>query len=197
MIQVFGLHHPVLTQDERLAIAKLLEAILPGDETTPGATDAGAIDYVDGLLGLGATYYWEIPTWLNAYKSWVPLLDAEARSRFQVPLRDCNIDQATSIVADLAQNKLQQAPQGQNQKAFFMLLRAHCIEACFADPRWGGNRDGVMWKYVGYIVPTKPFRRIEGARGGDEGHSQESADGQEPDIWFQDLLEANPPAGSS
>ena len=39
--------------------------------------------------------------------------------------------------------------------AFFDLLRAHCIEGCFCDPRWGGNRDGIMWRWFDYLYRSE------------------------------------------
>ena len=41
-------------------------------------------------------------------------------------------------------------PDAAWQKSFFLTLRGHAIEGCLADPRWGGNRDGVIWNWLGY-----------------------------------------------
>jgi hypothetical protein len=38
-----------------------------------------------------------------------------------------------------------------DQRQLFALLRDHCIQGCFADPRWGGNRDAAMWRWFGYL----------------------------------------------
>ena len=38
-------------------------------------------------------------------------------------------------------------------------MRNHCIEGCFADPRWRGNRDAVMWRWLGSHGPAEEFER--------------------------------------
>jgi hypothetical protein len=58
------------------------------------------------------------------------------------------------LLKDLAAAKLPNAPAGFNQAQFFATLRSHCIEGCFADPRWGGNRENVIWQWYGY--PSGP-----------------------------------------
>jgi gluconate 2-dehydrogenase gamma chain len=37
----------------------------------------------------------------------------------------------------------------------FTTLRRHCIQGCFADPRWGGNKNKVMWRGIGYLQPAE------------------------------------------
>jgi hypothetical protein len=46
-----------------------------------------------------------------------------------------------------------------DQKRLFATLRGHCIEGCFSDPRWRGNRDGIVWRWIGYLEPTRDFSR--------------------------------------
>ena len=50
-------------------------------------------------------------------------------------------------------------PDGLDQKRVFATMRNHCIEGCFADPRWRGNRDAVMWRWLGSHGPAEEFHR--------------------------------------
>ena len=50
-------------------------------------------------------------------------------------------------------------PDGLDQKRVFSTIRNHCIEGCFSDPRWRGNRDAVMWRWLGSHGPAEEFHR--------------------------------------
>ena len=38
-----------------------------------------------------------------------------------------------------------------NQPILFKTLWRHCLQGCLADPRWGGNKDKIMWRAIGYL----------------------------------------------
>jgi gluconate 2-dehydrogenase gamma chain len=42
-----------------------------------------------------------------------------------------------------------------NQQILFKTLLRHCLQGCFADPRWGGNKDKIMWRAFGYLQPAE------------------------------------------
>lgn len=182
-----------LAEPERRQVAVLLEGLLPGGPTNPGATDAGAAEYVARILSEDASTYYEIPNWQALYRAMLPALDAAARQRTGRALEDLAPGDVTALLGALASGALALtaaqasallAPHGSNggaagwlgdvaagraafpdaaaQKRFFGVLRGHCIEACFADRRWGGNRDNVMWQWYGY--PTGPAVEFDRGR---------------------------------
>ena len=51
--------------------------------------------------------------------------------------------------------------EGLDQKRLFTTMRNHCIEGCFADPRWRGNREAVMWRWLGSHGPAEEFERSQ------------------------------------
>jgi gluconate 2-dehydrogenase gamma chain len=146
-----------LSAGEKDAVAALFEAILPGDEHSPGARDADAAEYVSVLLAQGAAVYYEIPAWQALYRAALPALEA-ASGR---PLAELSVPDATALLSSLAAGSLAGLPAEIDQKKLFSTLRAHCIEACFADPRWGGNHDAVVWRWFGYLKPAEDFHREE------------------------------------
>lgn len=151
--------------EQRAQVAALFEAILPGTDHSPGATDAGAVEYIDRLLALdGATYY-EIPRWRELYQAALPALADAAAARYGAPLQNLTADQLTELLGELQRGELTEVPSQVDQRRFFSVLRAGCIEGCFADPRWGGNADRVMWRWYGYLQPARMFKRAgEAAR---------------------------------
>ncbi|SFO58176.1 Gluconate 2-dehydrogenase subunit 3 [Mesorhizobium sp. NFR06] len=139
-------------------LATLFEAIWPGAPGRPGARDAGASDYVDQLLAVAEAYY-EVPGWRVTYQEGLAMLTAGAKTRFPglANLAALKPNQATDLLSQLQAGALAEFPDVAWQKNFFAVLRSHAIEGCLADPRWGGNRNGVIWKWLGY--PGAPFRQ--------------------------------------
>lgn len=148
------------TDEQRKQVAVLLEAIIPGDDTSPGATDADAAEYLDRFLAMDESYYYEIPGWKKLYRDGLPALDAaSAAQNGGKGLLQLSPDEVRALLDKAAKNQLTVLPTGFDQRAFFTTLRGHAIEACFADPRWGGNRDQVIWRWYGYLNPTTDFER--------------------------------------
>jgi gluconate 2-dehydrogenase gamma chain len=152
-------------EEQRRQVRVLFDAIIPGGPEAPSASEVGADEYLDRLLAMDGSVYYEIPTWKRLYADALPALDAASRSTFGGrALTELSRDEVGQLIRALSQGQLPGMAATINQRAFFSVLRSHCIEGCFADPRWGGNAAGAMWKWFGYLTRAEPFRR-EGAAG--------------------------------
>jgi gluconate 2-dehydrogenase gamma chain len=140
-----------LTQKRQVEV--LFDGILPPGRSNPGARDCAAADYLDYLLADPLVYY-EIAQWQAQYTAALDWLNAMAQHQFARELAELLPQQCSALLCDLAAAKLPNSPESFNQAQFFGILRSHCIEGCFADQRWGGNRENVMWQWYGY--PTGP-----------------------------------------
>jgi gluconate 2-dehydrogenase gamma chain len=140
-----------LTAGQIEMLDRLFEGILPSDPSRhiPGAPDARASDFVSQLLAMGADTYWEIPAWGQLYKDGLAALDHYARGKYQAPLVKLNNSEIHEVLAGLEAGLLSNLTL--DQKLFFTTMRRHCIQGCFADPRWGGNKDRIMWRAIGYL----------------------------------------------
>jgi hypothetical protein len=150
--------------EQRAQLDRLFEAILPGSPDSPGATDVAAAALIDRELAIDPPDYYEVPAWRALYVAGLAALDAACLARTQVALVDATPEQVHDLVAALAAGQLTGFPAGLDQAHLFGVLRAHCIEGCFADPKYGGNRGGAMWRWYGYLETSKPFQR--GGAGG-------------------------------
>lgn len=148
----------------RRQLEAAFEAILPGTPTSPGATDANAAEYLDRLLAMDESTFYDIPRWRALYAKALPALTAAAESLHGSSLADLPAEKRVDVLGRLQRGELQGMPADVDQRGFFGLLRGHCIEGCFADPRWGGNTDRVMWRWYGYLQPARPFKREDEAR---------------------------------
>lgn len=77
---------------------------------------------------------------------------AYAQSKHKSAFDDLNDDQIDQMLEDMEADKADtfNAPSG---SAFFGILRNYTIEGMFSDPMYGGNRDMVGWKLIGYPGP--------------------------------------------
>jgi hypothetical protein len=136
-----------LSEEQRAQLAAIFEALLPGSATAPGATDAGAVDYLDSLLARDPASYYEVQGWRDLYTAGL------------AALADVDADDMTALLGRLQAGEVPGLPAELDQKRLFTTMRNHCIEGCFADPRWRGNRDAVMWRWLGSHGPAEDFER--------------------------------------
>ncbi len=145
--------------EQRRQVEVLFEAILPGEDSSPGASDADAAEYLDRLLAMDDDTYYEIDGWRKLYSQSLPKLDAASGAVYGRPMTELDGYEVTALLSRLGAGDLPGFTDAQEQRSFFAAIRNHCIEGCFADPRWGGNKGGVMWRWYGYLEPARDFRR--------------------------------------
>jgi gluconate 2-dehydrogenase gamma chain len=156
-----------LSSEQRAQAAVIFEALLPGSARAPGASDAGVVDYLDSLLTRDPASYYEIQGWRDLYTSGLAALDAAARQgNGRSGLADMDREDVTTLLGQLQRGEAAGLPEGLDQKRLFTTMRNHCIEGCFADPRWRGNRDAVMWRWLGSHGPAEDFQRGSAAEAG-------------------------------
>lgn len=144
---------------QRRAVEALFEAILPGRPDSPGARDANAAEYLDALLAQPEVYF-EIPRWRDLYRKALSSLDLAAATRFGGrTVEALSSNEVTELLRGLAAGSLEGMPADLDQRRLFATIRSHCIEGCFSDPRWCGNRGGVMWEWLGCLVAPEEFNR--------------------------------------
>ena len=130
-------------QHQAAVIGSAAARIIPGDEADPGASEAGVVVYIDrALAGAYADHQ-------AAYRRGITALDSYAQLQFGrafVELTAANQDQ---LLQDMEQEKVS-GFTNPSALEFFNLLHQHTIEGMFSDPVYGGNRDAVGWKLIGF-----------------------------------------------
>ena len=138
------------------AVARLI----PADELGPGAKEAGVTYFIDqqlfGAFGTMAKMYRQGPhpegTPQQGYQS--PLTPQEI---YRAAIREINRmlpfdklgpNEQDNFLRALEEGKI--ALESVPSRFFFNLLLDNTIEGFFSDPIYGGNRDKVGWKLVGF-----------------------------------------------
>jgi gluconate 2-dehydrogenase gamma chain len=179
---------------QRATIEAAMARIIPSDDT-PGAREAGCIDFLDRYLsGIGFIFAkpdgsgfealegrsaeaWQqrIETMRTRYVEGVHELDRRAQARHGLDFVDlapeaqdrvlkhveANVSDkpTTSPVSDALAGPVSAEPALQQtltevELDFFPLLVTHTRQGFYADPIYGGNRDQVGWKVIGFPGPA-------------------------------------------
>jgi gluconate 2-dehydrogenase gamma chain len=122
----------VLTADEAADIGAMAERIMPSDDT-PGAKEAGVIYFIDRAL----------QTFDKAQLPFVRTGLKDVNKRAAKRKAGARFSQLDTTQQDALLKEIEHTP-------FFGGVRYVTIVGMFANPSWGGNRDSVGWKLIGY-----------------------------------------------
>jgi gluconate 2-dehydrogenase gamma chain len=167
-----------LTKWEFTLVTAMAETIWPTDDLGPGARVAGVGYYIDGQLasgwGKGHRFYlngpfftaadsghgFQIPmTPADIYRAFLPAVDQYARTKYGGPYDTLDAANQTKLMTELRAGTPAVALAGSTaftSADFFNMLRQNVLEGMLADPSYGGNKDMVGWRYVGF--PGNPMR---------------------------------------
>jgi gluconate 2-dehydrogenase gamma chain len=169
---------PWLTLDEGSAalLAAVVSRIFPAT-STPGAREAGVVEYIDRQL---ADYMSRPSRAYPADQRPVISHGLEAAERlslrvFDAPFVDLKGEDQDTLLAAL-EDETEDAVaafDGESPGEFFQLLRLLTIQGLLSDPMYGGNKDMLGWKLLGYPGAQKAYTKEEmeltGERGPDKG----------------------------
>lgn len=149
-----------LNANQKAQLTVLFKALQPGDATrhVPDAEEAGAVRFINLLLARDEAVFEDITKWKILYPKALSALDQQSLSIHNKHLEELTAGESNALIAALEAgtlNSFQFNNEAIDQAGLFDMLRRHCIQGCFADPRWGGNNNGVMWKWFGYQEETK------------------------------------------
>jgi gluconate 2-dehydrogenase gamma chain len=150
--------------EEALFIEAACDRLIPADESGPGALSAGVPNYLDkqlgGAWGAGERLYrsgpWQSGTPSQGYQ--LPFSPAEL---FHASLRAISRDlgrgtpfhEMSGEAQDAYLKSLESGAHdldGVPSAVFFDMLLKMTVEGFFSDPVYGGNRDMVAWRMIGF-----------------------------------------------
>ena len=143
-----------------------VERLIPTDDLGAGGRDAGVTVFIDGQLAStwgshGRNYrmgpwregtpqqgYQSPLTPQEIYRAAIREIDNHCRKQFNKIFAALSGDQQDELLRAMEAGKreLESIPS----KVFFGLLLRNTMEGYFADPMYGGNRDKVGWRMLGF-----------------------------------------------
>lgn len=146
-----------LNRDEAQTVDVLAGLIIPGSQEDPGAREAGAVLYIDRAL---AGPYRDLQ---GLYRTGLTALDESCVKRQGRRFVELDEGEQISVLESLAESGLDTAvaaeraeSEGEDRNGigflpyFFAVVRQHVVEGTFGDPVYGGNRNAVGWRLVGF-----------------------------------------------
>jgi len=152
--------------DEARAVEAAVARIIPADDVGPGAREAGVAVFIDlqlaGAWGDGAHLYRHPPfvpgtpqqgyqlafTPTEMFRLGFAKLDESARKAHGVAFADLTTQQQDELLVLAEQGKVDFGALP--SAVFFGALLDAVMEGFFSDPIYGGNREKVGWKLVGF-----------------------------------------------
>jgi gluconate 2-dehydrogenase gamma chain len=163
------------TASEHRCVDALVARLIPTDELGPGAREAGVADFIDnqlaGSFGRGERWYMKGPFAdglktqgyqsehppSGLYRAAIAALDDHCRARFDGRVfAELDAEDQDLILQQLEDGELEF--DSVSATAFFAMLQDNAIEGFFCDPIYGGNRDMVGWKLVGFPGARYDYR---------------------------------------
>ena len=114
-------------------VTAIAAQIVPSDDG-PGATEAGAVYFIDRALTTFAVD--KQPAYRDG------LADLKVRRESMFP--------SSSSFSSLAKSEQVALLRSMEKAPFYELVRTHTVLGWLGGPEYGGNRDQVGWKYIGF-----------------------------------------------
>jgi gluconate 2-dehydrogenase gamma chain len=170
------------TDAERRCIDAITSRLIPTDETGPGAREADVVTFIDrqlaGFYGRGQRWYMQGPfeegTDQQGYQSELPpaplyraaitALDDNSRTEFDgASFAELSEADQDAVLTAMEEGSIEF--DGVSAATFFSLVHDNAIEGFFSDPIYGGNRDMVGWRLVGFPGARYDYRDYLGHDG--------------------------------
>lgn len=157
--------HRFLNESERRFLLAAVDRLIPKDEGWPGAAEAGVVNYIDlqmaGAWGRGEMLYRHGPfrkgTPMQGYQLEYTPAELFRRSIGAINAHFASLaksfDQLPAEEKDAYLSTLEKGDidlDGVPSNIFFDFLLQHTVEGFFSDPIYGGNKNKIAWKMIGF-----------------------------------------------
>lgn len=159
-----------LDAQEKAFVEAAVARIIPADDLGPGAKEAAVAEFIDrqlaGPYGAAETWYMQGP-WQPGTKQQGYQLRLSPSQLYRAAIREIDAsvrkqhgDRPFAQLDAKAQDDFLHALEsgdvkisGELGKEFFEMLVVNTVEGFLADPVYGGNRDFIGWKLIGFPGP--------------------------------------------
>ena len=129
-----------LTRQQAQLVEAIAARIFPATDS-PGAVEAGALFYIDRALA-GAHKHL-----LPQYRRGLKALERRAKAKFGDSFLRLSATRQDAVLRELETGRIKELRDGDE---FFKILRSHVLEGVFGEPSYGGNKDLIGWRLVGF-----------------------------------------------
>ena len=170
-----------LTDKEMAQITAIFDRLIPADEISAGASEAGCVVFLDhqlaGPYGKGSWRYLVGPEQKGSeaqgdqslmgpadlYRKGLAELDAYAQQHLSATVEALPADHLDDLLEKMEGGQIKLASVGSD--VLFRQMLANVQEGYFADPVYGGNKDMAGWKMIGFPGSRYDYRDYVKMRG--------------------------------
>lgn len=162
------------TPDEAVEIDAIVSQLIPSDEYSCNGKEAGCTIFIDrqlaGSYGDASRNYRQAPFQAGTaaqgdqsplvprerYRIGIASLNQYCLAKYQKKFSGLNNETRNEVLTALENNAIQLA--NIDSKMFFDQVLTNTMEGFFADPIYGGNKDMVSWKMIGFPGARYDYR---------------------------------------
>jgi len=159
---------------EATAVEAIVARLIPADDLSVSGKDAGCAVFIDrqlaGEYGTFSRLYMQGPfekgtpmqgdqsefVPRDRYRLGLAGLEAYCQKQFQKSFAALTPEEQDKVLTGLEKGDI--ALDGIDAKLFFQQVLGNTMEGFFADPVYGGNRDMVSWKMIGFPGARYDYR---------------------------------------
>ncbi|WP_062382502.1 gluconate 2-dehydrogenase subunit 3 family protein [Pseudomonas abietaniphila] len=163
---------------EATAVEAIVARLIPADELSVSGKDAGCAVFIDrqlaGEYGTFSRLYMQGPfekgtpmqgdqsplVPRDRYRLGLAGLEAYCQKQYQKGFAALSPEDQDKVLVGLEKGEF--ALDGIDAKLFFQQVLGNTMEGFFADPIYGGNRDMVSWKMIGFPGARYDYREYIG-----------------------------------
>ncbi|MBZ6392778.1 MAG: gluconate 2-dehydrogenase subunit 3 family protein [Pantoea dispersa] len=162
------------TDEEARTVEAMVDRIIPADELSVGGKEAGCAVFIDrqlhGFYGTFERLYMQGPFQQGTteqgdqsplvpqqrYRQGLAALNRYVQQTSQKNFVDLTPAQQDALLADMEAGKVHFS--GFDAQSLFLEVLNNTMEGFFADPIYGGNKDMVSWKMLGFPGARYDYR---------------------------------------
>ncbi|MCS2608223.1 gluconate 2-dehydrogenase subunit 3 family protein [Halomonas dongshanensis] len=162
------------TEEEAATVEAIVERLIPADALSMSGKEAGCTVFIDrqlaGAYGDSERLYMHGPfqegtpeqgdqsplTPQQRYRIGLSALDDHCRNEHGAAFAELADEQRDQVLTQLEENEI--ALGDIDSQVFFEIVLQNTMEGFFADPLYGGNRDMVSWKMLGFPGARYDYR---------------------------------------
>lgn len=137
--QALATSHLTFTNQEFAVLSAAVARVLPKDED-PGALEANVPEYIDRALQSQ-----QLESMRKNFGPGLAALDRRCQRMFKVGFPEASPEQQDEVLTIF-----KNSPETSGESRWYEMLIVLSLEGFLGDPSYGGNRDGVGWKLVGF-----------------------------------------------
>jgi gluconate 2-dehydrogenase gamma chain len=125
-------------------LGDICEQIIPADDF-PGARELGVATFIERVLREAH------PEWTTVYQAGLNSTEASSQKVFRESFAKLTSDQQFQLLQRMERGDLpSELWPSPSTEDFFSMVRSHTMQGFYSNPRWGGNRDKLAWKMIGF-----------------------------------------------